>query len=169
MVGSLKFLFHSSCLLDPLLAGQKTWKGAGWLFLSPSWCHVCCFALLVTPYWNRLFHTYENTHASSFKLASFWINLHTEMIPLWPYLLILHALDYVWSLVMYFSLCLWPWLPVNYFAHLVSWQRCTCRGKLSVVRAQSLRGINNWVGVEPCTSSGLARWMGQSLLWGVSL
>lgn len=47
------------------------------------------------------------------------------------------------------------------FGRLVSWQRCTCRGKLSrahcVLRTQSLRAINNWVGLEPCTSRGLAR------------
>lgn len=46
------------------------------------------------------------------KFASFCINLHSGVIPLCAQPLILHALDYVWSLVMY----LWPWLPANHLA-----------------------------------------------------
>lgn len=48
------------------------------------------------------------------KFASFCINLHSVVIPLCAQPLILHALDYVWSLVMY----LWPWLPANHLAAL---------------------------------------------------
>lgn len=42
----------------------------------------------------------------------------------------------------------------------------SCWG-LSVSRAQSLRTINNWVRLEPCTSWGLSCRMGQILLKGV--
>lgn len=112
---------------------------------------------------------YQHEHTTSFKFASFCINLHAEVIPLCPRLLILYALH----LCMIPCYVLVTMAACESFARLVSWQRCTCRGKLlraqCVLETQSLRGINNWVGLEPCTSWGLACWMGQILLWEVLL
>lgn len=75
----------------------------------------------------------------SFK---FCINLHTDVIHLCPYLLILHALDYVWSLIMYFSVCLWPWLPVNYLPVLSLGNDAPAEEKL--LRSQHVEGCSHW-------------------------
>ncbi len=53
---------------------------------------------------------------------------------------------------------LWPWLPVNYLPVLSLGNDApaeeSCLRAQCVLRTQSLRAINNWVGLEPCTSWG---------------
>lgn len=131
-----QFLFHSLCLQGSSFSQPKNEK-----FKT----HADCSSAGLL--WDRLCHNYENSCPSSFKLTSSCINLHAKMIHFCPQQLKLHALDYAWYLA-------------NYFARLVSWQRCTCSGRLRATRA-----INNWDGVEPGTSWGLTGETGRILLY----
>lgn len=53
---------------------------------------------------------------------------------------------------------LWPWLPANYLPVLSLGNDApaeeSCSRAQCVLRTLSLRAINNWVGLEPCTSRG---------------
>lgn len=103
--------------------------------------------------------SYEHQHTTPFLIC---ILLHKSTYRSYSFcvleLLVLHALDYVYQpLVMYLSVTM---AASELFALLVSWQRCSCRGKLlraqCVWSVQSLRAINNLVELEPCPSWGLA-------------
>lgn len=131
--------------------------------------HLSRIAFLVMPKINKvpyllLWHLIKTDRvnkertATSLKFAWLCIHLHAEVIPLCRYLLISHAVDYVWTLIMCFSsLRLWPWLSesrlsVPSLGNAAHTQREAAVGRPARWGRQSLRAINNWVGLEPCTS-----------------